>query len=148
MGAYRVPVDVEAALNDVATQWTAALATAAGVGARRATGEDFYRWLLPWFNPRAALAGGDPEELLSAAPYPGDADLPFGYDFAETLTLSLPRSDDASATWWFDGLPHTVVTVQGLRRGPGHRPHDRRASLSAITSSRCSTGCPNTPSWC
>ena len=124
----RVPraVDVEAALNDVATQWTAALA-AAGLGARRGTGEDFYRWLLPWFNPRAALAGGDADELLRAAPYPGDADLPFGYDFAETLTLSLPRSDDASATWWFDGLPHTVVTVQGLRRAPdiGHMTAER-----------------------
>ena len=117
---------MEAELNDVATQWTAALA-AAGLGARRGTGEDLYRWLLPWFNPCAALADGDPDRLLAVAPYPGDDELPFGYDFAAALTLSLPRSDDASATWCFDELPHTLVTVQGLRRAPdiGHMTAER-----------------------
>jgi hypothetical protein len=115
---------VEAALNDVATKWVAALA-AAGIHARRGAGEDLHRWLLPWFNPRAAFAGDDPDGLRTAVPYPGDDDLPFGADFAQALTLSMPRSDKASATWWFDGLPHTVVTVQGTAARPGHRPHDR-----------------------
>ena len=43
------------------------------------------------------------------------------------LTLSAPKSDNASATWWFDGLPHTLVTVQGLRRAPdvGHITAER-----------------------
>ena len=65
--------------------------------------------------------------LRTAAPYPGDDDLPFGADFAQTLTLSMPRSDEASSTWWFDELPHTVVTVQGLRRAPdiGHMTAER-----------------------
>jgi len=69
----RVPsaVEVEAELNDVATKWVSALA-AAGVHARRGSGADLYRWLLPWFNPRAAVAGGDPEELLSLVGYPGE----------------------------------------------------------------------------
>ena len=124
----RVPsaLEVEADLNDVATQWVAAL-NAAGIRARRGTGADLYRWLLPWFNPRAALVDGDADRLLEIAPYPGDADLPFGADFAEALTLSMPRSDAASATWWLDGLPHTVVTVQGLRRAPdiGHMTAER-----------------------
>ena len=147
------PLEVEADLNDVATKWEAALA-AAGIRARRGTGEDLYRWLLPWFNPAPAVgspAGGSTsraegnglpdacststvrstarERLLEAAPYPGDADLPFGADFAETLTLSMPRSDEASATWRFDGIPHTLVTVQGLRRAPdiGHMTAERSA---------------------
>ena len=114
-------IEVEAALNDVATKWTAALASA-GIRARRGTGENLYTWLLPWFNPQPELTGGDPDKLLEVAPYPGDEDLPFGYDFAERLTLAMPRSDNDTATWWFDGLPHTLVTVQGLRRVPeiGH----------------------------
>jgi conjugative transfer ATPase len=125
-GRLPSPVEVEADLNDVATKWIAALA-AAGIRARRGTGEDLYHWLLPWFNPRADVAGGDPDRLLEAAPYPGDDHLPFGYDFAEALTLCMPRSDDASATWWFDELPHTVVTVKGLRRAPdiGHVTAER-----------------------
>ena len=124
----RVPsaVEVEAELNDVATKWTAALA-AAGIRCRRGSGADLYRWLLPWFNPRPDCAEGDVEKLLTVAPYPGDEDLPFGADLGELLTLSAPKSDNASATWWFDGLPHTLVTVQGLRRAPdiGHMTAER-----------------------
>jgi conjugative transfer ATPase len=119
-------IEVEAALNDVAVKWTAALATA-GIRARRGTGEDLYTWLLPWFNPRPEVAGGDPARLLEVAPYPGDEALPFGYDLAECLTLGMPRSDNDTATWWFDDLPHTIVTVQGLRRAPeiGHLSAER-----------------------
>ncbi len=121
-------VEVEESLNDVAIKWIAALASA-GIKAKRGTGRDLYEWLLKWFNPRPALAGGDPDQLLEIAPYPGDTALPFGYDLAECLTLAMPRSDNTSATWWFDGLPHTVVTVQGLRRAPdiGHMTAERQA---------------------
>jgi len=53
--------------------------------------------------------------------------LHFGYDLAECLTLGMPRSDNDTATWWFDCLPHTLVTVQGLRRAPeiGHLSAER-----------------------
>ena len=121
-------IEVEEALNDVATKWTASLASA-GIRVRRGTGEDLYGWLLKWFNPRPEISEGDPDRLLAVAPYPGDEDLPFGYDFAERLTLSMPRSDNDTATWWFDDLPHTVVTVQGLRRAPeiGHMTAERQA---------------------
>ncbi|MDZ7752995.1 MAG: conjugative transfer ATPase [Gammaproteobacteria bacterium] len=119
-------LEVEAELNDVATKWTAALA-AAGIRCRRGSGADLYRWLLPWFNPRPECAEGAVEQLLAAAPYPGDEDLPFGADLGELLTLSCPKSDNDTATWWFDGLPHTLVTVQGLRRAPdiGHMTAER-----------------------
>ena len=128
--AGRVPsaVEVEEALNDVATKWIASLASA-GIYVRRGTGEDLYEWLLKWFNPKPEIAGGDPDKLLEIAPYPGDEDLPFGHDLAERLTLTMPRSDNPSASWWFDDLPHTVVTIQGLRRAPevGHMTAERQA---------------------
>ncbi|MCG7872675.1 MAG: conjugative transfer ATPase [Candidatus Thiodiazotropha lotti] len=121
-------VEVEEALNDVATKWVASLASA-GICVRRGTGEDLYEWLLKWFNPKPEVAGGDSDKLMEIAPYPGDEDLPFGHDLAERLTLTMPRSDNASATWWFDELPHTVVTIQGLRRAPevGHMTAERQA---------------------
>jgi len=124
----RVPlaVEVEADLNDVATKWIAALASA-GIKAECGTGKDLYDWLLPWFNPRPEVTGGDAERLREVAPYPGDEDLPFGHDLAERLTLAMPESDNDTATWWFDGLPHTAVTIQGLRRAPdvGHMTAER-----------------------
>ncbi len=121
-------VEVEEALNDVATKWVASLASA-GICVRRGTGEDLYEWLLKWFNPKPEIAGGDPDKLLEIAPYPGDEDLPFGHDLAERLTLTMPRSENGSATWWFDELPHTIVTIQGLRRAPevGHMTAERQA---------------------
>ncbi|MEJ1472401.1 MAG: conjugative transfer ATPase [Candidatus Sedimenticola sp. (ex Thyasira tokunagai)] len=128
--AGRVPsaVEVEEALNDVATKWVASLASA-GIRVRRGAGEDLYEWLLKWFNPKPEIADGDPDRLLEIAPYPGDEELPFGHDLAERLTLTMPRSDNASATWWFDDLPHTLVTIQGLRRAPevGHMTAERQA---------------------
>jgi len=125
-GRFPSALEVETEVNDVATKWTAALA-AAGIRCRRGSGEDLYRWLLPWFNPRPDCAQGDVEQLLAAAPYPGDEDLPFGADLGEVLTLSCPKSANDTATWWFDGLPHTIVTVQGLRRAPdiGHMTAER-----------------------
>jgi len=127
----RIPpaVEVEEALNDVATKWVASLASA-GIQAKQSTGKGLYEWLLKWFNPAPQITEGDPDKLLELAPYPGDENLPFGYDLAESLTLSMPRSDNKTATWWFDDLPHTIVTVQGLRRAPevGHITAERQAS--------------------
>ena len=121
-------IEVEEALNDVATKWIASLASA-GIIAKRADGQAFYEWLLSWFNPNPSVTNNNPESLLQLAPYPGDDNLPFGYDFAEQLTLSMPRSDEKTATWLFDNLPHTVITVQSLRRVPdiGHFTAERQA---------------------
>ena len=76
--------------------------------AARGGGQAFYDWLLPWLNPCPDIAQGDPDRLLEIMPYPGDDAWPFGPDFAESLMITPPRSDLATGTWWFDGLPHTL----------------------------------------
>lgn len=123
----------EEALNDAAVKLVSAL-TAAGFQVRRCDGRDFYEWMLSWFNPAPAMTDGDPAALRDVAPYPGDDALPFGDDFAEMLTLSMPRSEASTATWWFDGLPHKFVTVQGLRRAPavGHMTAERAMGESVF----------------
>ncbi len=116
--------DAEQELNDVAARWIASLASS-GITAMRTDGKALYEWLLPWFNPRPAITGGDPDRLLEAAPYPGDTDMPFGYEFAEQLVLTTPRTRQGA--WWFDGLPHRAVTIQQLRTAPeiGHLTAER-----------------------
>lgn len=111
-------------LNDVAARWTEAMA-AAGVQAHRGTGEELYIWLLRWFNPAPRIVNGSCRDIAELAPYPGDAAMPFGYEFAEQLTLSTPRSKDG--IWWFDELAHTILSVQSLRRAPdiGHFTAER-----------------------
>lgn len=115
---------VEAELNDVAARWTASLASA-GINATRANGRALYEWLLPWFNPQPSAADGDARALADIAPYPGDTAMPFGYEFAEQLLLAEPTAGQGA--WWFDGLPHRVVTVQQLRSAPeiGHLTAER-----------------------
>ena len=114
------------AVNDVVTKLCASLASA-GIRVRRGGGGDLYAWLLRWFNPNPSLTQGNLERLFDLAPYPGDEGLAFGHDFAESLVLSMPRSE--SGVWYFDDLAHTVVTVQGLRRAPdiGHMSAERTA---------------------
>jgi conjugative transfer ATPase len=125
-GALALDLTPEDVLNDVCVKLASALA-AAGFRTRRGRGGDFYEWMLRWFNPAPAITDGDPQRLLDAAPYPGDEQLPFGRDLAELFTLSMPRSDAKSATWWFDSRPHKFVTVQALRRAPavGHMTAER-----------------------
>jgi len=122
-----------AELGDVCVRLTTAL-TAAGVGVRRGDGRMFYEWMLPWFNPRPAVGEGDPYTLLERMPYPGDADLPFGADFADSLLLTPPRSEVSRGVWWFDGMPHKCITIQGLRRPPhpGHYTAERHLGEQAF----------------
>jgi conjugative transfer ATPase len=110
-------VSPEDELNDVAEKFSTALLTA-GIKSSRCTGQDLYDWLFRWFNPRPVITEGDSEALLKQAPYPGDSDMPFGHDFAERLMLGMPHSDARRGLWWFDGLPHKVITVQALRNIP------------------------------
>jgi hypothetical protein len=64
-------LEVVASLNEVASKWSASLATA-GVRAHRVGGQALYEWLLCWFNPAASTTSGDHDALLKVAPYPGD----------------------------------------------------------------------------
>jgi len=89
-----------------------------GVKPRIAGGKELYEWMLRWLNPNPILTKGDTEALLKAAPYPGDKDLAYGYDLSEQMMLSRPSSDAEKGIWYFDGIPHTAVSVQALRQVP------------------------------
>ena len=126
---YKHPLEQapEAELNDAVSRFTSALSNA-GIATRRWAGRDFYRWMLNWLNPKPPMTEGDARKFLNLAEYPGDEDLPFGHDFAESLLHCWPRSDVANQTWWFDGMPHRCVTTQRLRNVPktGHLTGERR----------------------
>lgn len=120
-------------LDSTATGLVAALREAQ-VGVRRCNGRDLYDWLLPFFNrPR----GTQPSDLRAAAPYPGndattfdgmDDQAPiFGFDLAEQITLSCPRSDPDLGAWIFDGTFVKALTLQQMTQQPaiGHFTAER-----------------------
>lgn len=112
-------------LNQICERLTGALA-GAGVTTTRMDGEGFYKWLLPFFNPKPK-GFERPTDFYRALPYQmgpdagadaGLLDLPFDHDFAEQLFNSEPVSDPERGTWYFDGLPHRVMVVDRVRKPP------------------------------
>lgn len=93
-----------------------------GIRHRRMTGQDFYYWMLFWFNPRPSVADGKVSELRNVAPYPGDSNLPLGSDLSEMLCMTPPRTDVKKGYMYFDDLPHAVLQVINIRSAPrpGH----------------------------
>lgn len=118
-------------LEEVAITLMATLQEA-GVRARRCTGKDLFEWMLPFFNP------GVP--WLHQIPYPGDnspmedeeggerAPI-FGWDLAESLNLSQPKSDLEAGLFEFNGKPYKCLTLQNLRAQPtiGHFTAERKS---------------------
>lgn len=107
----------EEELNDVIEKLEQSFKNA-GIALNRNSGKMFYEWMLNWFNPRPLMTEGDKEKFREIAEYPGDDDLPYGDDFAESLFFNLPRSDAKSQTWWFDELPHRCIRVHKIRKTP------------------------------
>ena len=115
--------------------------TEAGVGVRRLNGEDFYNWMVPFFNRKPDWAS-TPADMLKKAPYPGDdgdgsdplgvASPIFGWDLAEALSFSEPESDLDNGLWRFDGVPVKALTLQQIKRHPtvGHFTAERKQGKS------------------
>ena len=119
--------DVLTNLNNVAKKLEGQLKSA-DVQVRRCGGEDFYNWMVRWFNPNPQKGAITPDELLKQQPYPGDDQMPFGFDFAEQLFKSTPVSDHKQGVWYFDHQPHMLLTVQSLNTIPkvGHITAERQ----------------------
>ncbi|MGJ0624657.1 conjugative transfer ATPase [Xenorhabdus bovienii] len=107
-----------AALNQVCERLVSSLASA-GVMAIRQHGGQIHGWLLRHFNP-APDWGMAKADFYHTVRYetPRPHDLPVRNDFAESLWFTPPVSDPDQGIWWFDGLPHTAVPVERLRRPP------------------------------
>lgn len=112
-------------LVDVSTRFQSALAVA-GITCQRLDLRGFRNWMLPWLNPKTC-GSSDNRESLSGSFKEVPSPLPLNYDVAQDLMLSQPVSDGASGIWWIEGLPHEVISVQGLRRTPyiGHLTAER-----------------------
>lgn len=125
--AEDLAVDTEAELNEVAEKFAAQM-KASGVRIRRCDESDLYAWLVRWFNPKAEANGGDLDKLLATIPCPSKSEKVYGHDLSQLVMLSQPVSDAEHGLWWFDDLPHRVITVNELRRKPqvGHLTGERR----------------------
>lgn len=99
----------------------------AGVRTRRMAVADLHDWLLRWFNPNPTVLGStaiDRDRFYALTAYPeesepGEIELASGTDFSQRLFFGQPQSDAGNGVWYFDGMPHRVMTVDRLRVPPG-----------------------------
>jgi len=119
--------DVLINLNNVAKKVENQLKSA-DVHVRRCGGKDFYDWMVRWFNPNPKNGKVTTDELLKREPFPGDDNMPFGFDFVEQIFKSTPTSDHDEAVWYFDDQPHMLLTIQALSSIPkvGHMSAERQ----------------------
>lgn len=114
-------------LNTVAQTFISKL-EACGVKIKRYQGEEFYSWMVRWFNPTPRKGDGNSDTLLARCPYPGDKVMPYGYDFSERLFFSIPESNHKKGVWYFDEKPHKYMPILGLSTLPqtGHLSLERK----------------------
>lgn len=80
-----------------------------------------HNWLCRWFNPEPMINKNDFLKISQIEKFDDDSDeLPIFNDFAEDLFFSEPKIKDGY--WHFDGIPHSVLVVDRLRKVPhvGH----------------------------
>lgn len=100
--------------------------TACGLNIKRMTGEDFYGWMVKCFNPKPKQTKGDVEGLLKSIPFPKESKKSFGWNLTENLFFNTPKTFEEG--WYFDDLPHKVLTIQSLTTEPaiGHLTAERK----------------------
>jgi conjugative transfer ATPase len=91
---------------------------ACGLRINRMQGKEFYEWMAKWFNPK--------NSLVDKIEYPEKKRQPIGFDLAEQLFFSAPRSFEEG--WLFDGMPHKIITIQSMTTNPeiGHISSERK----------------------
>lgn len=91
----------------------------AGLNGTRLKGKAIRDWLFRWFNPNPKLTAGDTESWLAMNPFAHDEDEKTAeYDLSNDVMTRDVRSDKNTQCWYFDGMPHTVLSVEQMSQVP------------------------------
>jgi conjugative transfer ATPase len=89
----------------------------ASLQGKRLEGETIRNWLFRWFNPNPK--SGSTDNWLKTNPYPKtNSDELADYDLANDVMTRNCRSDKKTRCWYFDGMPHTVLSVERMSQVP------------------------------
>lgn len=115
----------------------------AGMQGRRLQGDDIWAWLFRWMNPRPKLAAGDRDAWLKSNPYPTPENRTAEWDLAADCVSRDVRRDEKNQYWYFDGMPHTIVSVERMLRVPevGQLSAERYESRDEMAGPNARTQC-------
>jgi len=113
-----------------------------GLKAQRLNGESIRNWLFLWFNPNPQQTNGDQAQYLQQNKYEEQSDDALAdYDLSTDVMSRNVRSDAKTKAWYFDGLPHALLSVQRMSNIPkiGHLSAERYEgdSSRANTTVKC-----------
>ncbi len=117
---------------------------ATGLQGKRLDGESIRNWLFRWMNPSPKLTGGDPQRWLEKNPFANDeSEKTADWDFANDVISRDVRSDKETRCWYFDGKPHTVLSVERMQSAPkiGQVSAERYQSESELKGPNARTTC-------
>ena len=116
---------------------------AAGARCERLNGEAIRNWLFRWFNPNPKFAQGDTEEWLRRYPFIPEQERSAEYSLASDVMTADVRTCEKTKHWYFDGLPHTIISVEKLEKIPavGQTSAERYISKDEIGSANAKTAC-------
>lgn len=86
---------------------------APGLTLKRLTGKNYYQWWVRWFHPNPVETHGDVNAWLAKMPYPQEK--PAGFDMVHAV---LGHVESHKQGFSFDGIPHRVMYVDGLKSAP------------------------------
>lgn len=86
---------------------------APGLSLKRLSGKNYYQWWARWFHPNPSETGGDVSQWLAKMPYPQKK--PAGFDLIQSV---LGQIESTEQGYSFDGIPHRVMYVDGLKATP------------------------------
>lgn len=117
---------------------------AAGLNGRRLKGGEIRDWLFRWFNPNPRQTQGDTEAWLRMNPYAHtEDDKTAEYDLSNDVMTRDVRSDAKTRSWYFDGMPHTVLSVEQMNQAPkiGQLTAERYVSEEEVSGANARITC-------
>ena len=117
---------------------------AAGLNGRRLHGRDIRNWLFRWFNPKPKQTQGDTEAWLRLNPYANHEDEKTAeYDLSNDVMTRDVRSDAKTRSWYFDGMPHTVLSIEQMNHAPkiGQLTAERYVSEEEVSGANARITC-------
>lgn len=113
-----------------------------GLRGRRLKGEAIYNWLFRWMNPNPKLTD-DKDEWLNRNAYPVPEERSAEWDLAANCISRDVRQSEKTQCWYFDGLPHTVMSVERMLRAPavGQLSAERYESRDEMSGPNARTNC-------
>lgn len=117
---------------------------ASGLNGRRLKGKDIRNWLFRWFNPHPKQTQGNTEVWLTLNPYADAEDEKTAeYDLSNDVMTRDVRSDAKTRCWYFDGMPHTLLSIEQMNYAPkiGQLTAERYVSEEEVSGANARITC-------